>query len=585
MKWNSKSRLIAACFGLVALFIGFGIRLYDLQVVHHYAYTLEAAQEHESRQTIYAQRGGIEDVNGEALAVNEPVKTVVADNSLITNSGALAEILTGPLGIDLATLKKRFANKKRKYVVLKKEVAVSVANDIVQKLQRKHLKGIYFEQNFTRAYPSGSMLSHVLGYMDASNHAVGGIEQTMNRYLQGNDGFRYIVHDRTGRELVPYRGLTSPPRDGNNVRLTVDMNIQNIVETELDAAVKQYKPERAVVIVMRPSTGEILAMASRPNFDPNHVDEIVHDPNFGERMANVAIQAQFEPGSTFKIVATSGALNERVISPNTIINCGNGAFYYCGNTLHDDEPNGDLDLAGILMKSSNIGAAKLALRLGEQRFYDYIRKFGFGDYTGIMLPGEIRGTVNPPYRWSKISITHIPMGQEVSVTPLQTVCAMSAVVNGGRLMMPQIVHDVTDANGRVIARYPPAEVRRVMRPEVAAVIRNDLKDVVSAKGTAPLAAVPGYAVGGKTGTANMPNPKGGYFHSKHVASFVGFLPADHPQFCCIVLLAAPKTEPNAYYGGLVAAPVFSRIAGQIAHYLNLPPDPNLPDGQIVKAHR
>ncbi|HEX4083760.1 MAG TPA: penicillin-binding protein 2, partial [Chthoniobacteraceae bacterium] len=377
------------------------------------------------------------------------------------------------------------------------------------------------------------------------------------------------------------------PRDGYNVQLTIDLNIQNIVETELDAACQQYHPKKAIAIMMRPQTGEILAMANRPDFDPNDIR--TKPPSFIQEhegdMRNCAISDEMEPGSTFKIVTGAAALNEHTVRPDTIIYCENGAFNYGGRYLHDDHPNGDLSVDDILIKSSNIGAAKLALGLGEQRFYGYIRAFGFGERTGIALPGEIPGLVYPPHRWSKLSITRIPMGQEVAVTPLQTLTAMCAIANGGKLMMPQVVHLITDDHGQTISTFPPVAIRQVIAPSTAREVVDALKGVVSARGTAALAQVPGFVCAGKTGTAEKIDPHGGYLHGKYIVSFCGFLPADNPAFACIVMLDDAQTKPDEDYGGQVAGPVFSRIGEKVARYMNLEPQPDIPEGNMVLTQR
>jgi cell division protein FtsI (penicillin-binding protein 3)/stage V sporulation protein D (sporulation-specific penicillin-binding protein) len=239
----------------------------------------------------------------------------------------------------------------------------------------------------------------------------------------------------------------------------------------------------------------------------------------------------------------------------------------------------------VLVKSSNIGAAKLALGLGEQRLYGYIRAFGFGERTGVALPGEIPGLVYPPHRWSKLSITRIPMGQEVAVTPLQTITALSAIANGGHLMMPQIVHDITDSTGQVIASFPPTEIRQVVSAETAHEVTNALIGVVSPRGTAALAKVSGFVAAGKTGTAEKIDPKGGYLPGKYIVSFCGFLPADNPAFVCLVMLDDAQTKPDQDYGGMVAAPVFSRIGEKVARYMNLEPQPEVPAGDMVITQR
>lgn len=581
MKWSAKVRMLTACFGLAACFTIFSYRLVQLQVVKHDEYTALAAEKHVNKQTIYAQRACIQDVHQEVLADNEPIKTVIADGSLITKPSALADLLAGPLEMDRPKLEEDLAaiGPDKHYVVLKKHVPESAANDLANQLRRRSLRGIYFEQDSSRIYPNGPMLCHVLGFMDHTHRGVAGVEKAMDDYLRGYDGFRYTERDRTGREIVLYRGQERPPRPGSIVRLTIDMGLQNIVETELDAAVKQFKPKSAIVILMRPKTGEVLALANRPNFDLNDVGD---SPS--ESMKNCAIADMVEPGSIFKIVTVSAALNERAVRPDSMIFCEWGRFNFANKILRDHHGYGDLSVDDILMKSSNIGAAKLAIMLGEQKFYEYIRRFGFGERTGINLPGEISGLVHPPHLWSKISISRIPMGQGVGVTPLQTVVAMSAIANGGHLMMPQIIHEVADDQGNVIASYPPVEVRRVVSSEVSAQVRAALKRVVSREGTAALAAVAGFSVGGKTGTAQKAKPNGGgYYDDKYIASFEGFLPVDDPQFVGLVMIDEPKTGPEQYYGGLVAAPIFSRIAEKAARYLNLEPHPeeNVPGGMIL----
>jgi cell division protein FtsI (penicillin-binding protein 3)/stage V sporulation protein D (sporulation-specific penicillin-binding protein) len=399
---------------------------------------------------------------------------------------------------------------------------------------------------------------------------------TMDDYLRGYNGFRFSERDGSGKELVQYRGQEVKGRNGFNVRLTVDMGLQNIVENELQAACEQYHPKMALAILMRPQTGEILALANRPNFDPALVQEA--SP---EALKNVSILNIMEPGSTFKIVTTAAALNEKKVSLDSTIFCENGHFSYAGKVLHDHHGYGDLTVADILVKSSNIGVAKLALQLGDTKFYEYIRSFGFGECTGVALPGEIRGIVHPVQSWSKISITRMPMGQGVGVTAMQTVAAMAAIANGGSLMMPQIVKEIVDEDGQVVKSFAPVKVRQPVSTEVTKQITSALKDVCSARGTAVGAKVPGFSVAGKTGTANMANPKGGYFEHKYVVSFVGFMPADDPAFVAIVVLQEPVTKADAYYGGLVCAPVFAKIGEKAARYLNLQPEPETPADNMV----
>lgn len=357
------------------------------------------------------------------------------------------------------------------------------------------------------------------------------------------------------------------PRNGYQVQLTVDLNLQNIVENELDAAVREFHPQKASIILMRPQTGEILAMANRPSFDLNQRSEAKP-----EQMKNRAIIDMMEPGSTFKIVAAAASLNEHKVRIDTSIFCENGLWNFGGTALHDHKPFADLTVQDILVKSSNIGAAKLALILGDQKFYEYIRRFGFGERTGVELPGEIPGLIRPPQAWSKISITRIPMGHEIGVTALQMTTAMATIANDGKLVVPRIVKSITTAEGKKVSSLTPVVLRQVMSRQTAQQISNALRGVVSDRGTAAAAAVPGFTIAGKTGTAQKVDPKGGYEHGKFVVSFSGFLPAEHPEFVGFVVLDDAQTsKPEMNYGGMVAGPIFARIAEKASRYLDLEP--------------
>ena len=578
MNWNAQARAVTVCFGLVGLFSAYSVRLIDLQIVEHEKFTALAAEKHTHKQIIYARRGIIRDAHDEALAENIPVKTVVADASHIRDPVALAAAIADQLEMDPRDLADKLnqTGKGSKHIVLKSAVPEQRAEKIKESLRVANLRGIYFDQDFVRIYPNGQMLSQVIGFVDHEHKGTMGIERTMQDFLQGVDGYRYIETDRTGKELVPYRGQENAAKDGSNVKLTVDLGLQNILETELDAACAQFKPKNATAIMMRPQTGEVLAMASRPTFDPNKAGEAVPDQE-----KNRSVVDMVEPGSTFKIVTTSAVLEEKLVTPDTTVYCENGHFQYAGRVLRDAHPMGVLTVHQVLMKSSNIGVAKLALQLGETRLYEYIRRYGFGQRTGIALSGEISGLVNPPHRWSKLDITRIPMGQSVAVTPLQMVTAMSSIANGGKLMKPMIVSEITDETGRKVATFAPEMVRQVISAETARKITSALKDVVSKKGTAAKAAVPGFRVAGKTGTAQKVDPRGGYLSGRYVTSFVGFMPADDPRFTLMVLLDDPSAKPGETFGGTVAGPVFARMAEKMARYLDLQPTEEIPPQRVA----
>jgi cell division protein FtsI/penicillin-binding protein 2 len=555
------------------IFTGFSARLIELQVVKHEEYTKLAAQKHSIRLTVPAHRGMILDRNGEILAANIPVRKVVIDGSHVKKPAALATLAAPFLGIPREKLLAELQTRS-KYKVLLPELDEEKAMALQRAMDEKSLRGLYFHQNTTRTYPNGPLLSHVLGFLGRKDPndefvvGVEGIERSMEDYLKGIDGFRHIERDRTGREIVIYRGQEQAPRHGMNVQLTIDMNLQAILETELDNAFRELKPDNATGIIVDPNTGEILAMTSRPSFNVNQLDAAKP-----EEMKNRAIFDMVEPGSTFKIVVASAALTERVVSQKSIIYCENGAFSYGGRILRDHHGYGQMSVHDILMKSSNIGSAKMALMLGDEKFYEYVRRFGFGERTGISLPGEIPGLVHPPSRWDRLTITRMPMGQAVAVTPLQIAMGMSVIANGGKLMRPQIIKSIQDHDGQEILSVKPEVIREVIPTSTAKFVSAALTEVVSERGTAALARVSGFTVAGKTGTAQKVDPKGGYAAGKYIVSFVGYIPAEEPRFVCLIIVDNAKLTSGLNYGGLVAAPIFSRVAEKAARYLDLVPAP------------
>src|SRR6516164_477163 len=554
MNPNSRSRCVLVCTGFIGLFSIFSFRLIYLQAIKHDEYAGLAAKKNVNRQIIYAERGMILDTNNEVLAHNIPVETVVADATHLNSTEATVDLVSSELRIPSGELVEKL-NSGRRYIVIKRDVPAHTATALREKLRAGDLRGIYFEHDTTRIYPNGSTLCHVIGFTDFDHHGIQGVEASMDEYLHGQDGYRFIEHNRAGQEIVPYRGQERAPRDGYQIYLTVDLGLQNIVENEIDAAMQQYSPQKATIILMRPQTGEILAMANRPHFDLNLRSEAKPD-----QMKNRAIIDMMEPGSTFKIVAAASALNEHKMRPDSEVFCENGAWNYGGSVLHDHRAFGNLSVREVLIKSSNIGAAKLAMNVGDQKFYEYIRRFGFGERTGIELPGEINGVIRPPQAWSKISITRIPMGQEVGVTPLQMTVAMATIANGGKLIMPRIVKSVTAADGKTISSLSPMVLRQVISPQTAREIGDALRGVVSDRGTAAAAAVPGFIIAGKTGTAQKLGAHG-YEKGREVVSFCGYLPAENPQFVGLVVLDDPHTAtPEMNYGGQVAGPIFARIA-------------------------
>jgi cell division protein FtsI/penicillin-binding protein 2 len=433
-----------------------------------------------------------------------------------------------------------------------------------------------------RMYPNQALAAHVLGYVGMNEREVNGrrlletagkdgIERSFDEKLTGVRGWRLTETDRPGREVVPLRVQDVEPHDGLNVVLTIDSVVQNVVESALAEAMEKHSPLSASGIVVRPRTGEILALATLPTFDPNNPGAAPADARRNRVIADVA-----EPGSTFKVVVVSGALNEGVVALGDMFDCEHAHFRFAGRVLHDHESYGALSVENIITKSSNIGAAKIGIRLGENQLYNYIRSYGFGTRTGLPLQGEVSGIVHPVKKWSRVSIAQIPMGQGIAVTGLQLTMAMCAIANKGVLMRPMIVDRLEDRDHKVAVPYSPQRVRQVISEATAERMVTALKTVVSAEGTAPKAALAHYTVAGKTGTAQKSGGPAGYLPGKYFASFIGFFPADNPEVCISVMMDEPK---QGYYGGQIAAPVFKSIAERVANYLNIRPE----DGEVLPA--
>jgi cell division protein FtsI (penicillin-binding protein 3) len=574
-----KSRACLACYGLGAVFTLLSGRVIYLAVTRHDYYAQKAADNYHAKQSIPASRGSIQDAEGNFLARNEPYRNVILDGSLMMHPkapGKVADLLAGPLQMSRDEILGKI-HPQRKYVVLKKKVSEELALTLEKAAQKAGLGGITFEHGYERVYPAGQMLCHVVGFCGmngndpkgSSFRGVEGIERSMDSLLQGQDGWRHYEKDARGHELVNYPSEERSARHGRNVRLTVNLNLQQIVESELESACKRLRPLRATVIMMKPDTGDILALANRPAFDPNEAGKAKP-----ETRINNAVAGSFEPGSTFKMVTCAGAINSRLVKPDTQLWCENGTWRYGGKPLRDHHPYGMLSVSQVIEKSSNIGAAKLAVQLGEERFYSYIRAFGFGQNTGIGMTGEVTGTVRPREKWTGLSITRIAMGHEVTATPLQVVTATCAIANGGRLLMPKLVQDIRDESDNVVTAYEPQVIRQVVTGPTAVQVRDALIKVTGKKGTASRAHIPGFNVAGKTGTAQKVED-GHYSHDHHVTSFVGFVPAEKPAFCMIVLFDQAKVPSNEDVGGLVAAPVFRSIAERALAHLGIEPDPAL----------
>lgn len=548
----------------VIVFLAFGftlvsLRLVQIMLVDHEKYQDLAINNHLRRIELPPHRGAIVDANFNTLAQTRIINDIFLDCQDLKDPEETLKQIATILELPEDQLLKSY-NPETRYLPLRKDVE----EKMVMALRELKVRNLIFKETAVRSYPNGSHASHLIGFLGDDNRGASGIEKQMNSYLRGIPGELWIEKDRKGKEIAAYRRKDLQPVDGMQVALTIDLSIQHIIEDQLDKLVQKYQPTGAFVIVMRPRTGEILAMANRPTFDPNE-----RKGAKSEQMRNRCLTDTFEPGSTFKAVSIAAALNEGVVTLGTPIFCENGEFYYGGFTLHDHERYGMLTVKEVIARSSNIGTAKIALMLGQDKLFPYLQAFGFGRASGILArQGESAGILRPLSQWSKVSITRVPMGQGVAATPIQMVTAMSAVANGGALMTPRIVKQVNDSEGRVVEIYSPRMVRQVIAPSTARMMTQSLEDVVSDQGTAQAAAVPGFSVAGKTGTAQK-FVNGEYSKEKYVASFIGYLPAENPQFVMLVMVDEPKGKQ--YYGGQVAAPAFAEMSKKIVQCLNLEP--------------
>ncbi len=601
-------------------------RLVQIQLVDRYHYAESSSKAFDRVEKLPAIRGMIVDRREEPLAKSIPVSTVYVDKNHLTDpklaSYALAyqeasaepgwndltpaaqrrrisalrgEILTNettemivqkhlayaigvlarPLGMRREELREAIEGSKSKWIPVAKDLPEDVADNLREMVDQHWIQGFEFQNSIKRWYTAPNLATHLIGFTGEvekdddgkpETKVVGrfGVEASMEEYLAGRDGWQEHRRDAHGLVVPGNSSSLMPPRAGLNVQLTIDMGLQAIIEEELDASLNEYESKCGAVVMMDPQNGEILALASRPHFDLNRKE------NISENGFNFAIQAIYEPGSTFKIVATSGVLNEGVATPYTTVFCCNGLYSEGNIQVPDHHPYGDLTLEGVLAKSSNVGAYKFARQLGPKRFYDYAHRFGFGHKTGIQLSGESAGIAKNT--GNAVDFSRAAYGYALNVTPLQMACAYSAIAGNGSLLKPKLVKALVANDGTVVESYPPQVVSEVMKPETARKMRAALQKVTETGGTATLGAVPGYKVAGKTGTAKRHNPNGrGYLNNSYTVSFVGMLPADKPAFVCIVVIDDPRTNKVTRFGGTIAAPVFGRIAARAAAYMNLPP--------------
>ncbi|HEX7315846.1 MAG TPA: penicillin-binding protein [Pyrinomonadaceae bacterium] len=568
----SRRRALVVAVFLCLWMLLVGARLAYLQTSQHEWLSRRARMQQSDEEPLAAPRGLILDRQGRELARSIDVDSFYADPREIEDVEAAASALARVLNMDATGLGVRLKEAKsarRGFVWL----ARRVEDEQARAVKALKLKGVYSAEEQRRRYPNGALASHVLGFVGLDAKGLAGVEQVYDAALTGEAGKRILDADAKRR---PFESAGLDARDGQTLVLTIDQTVQYIVERELAAALERTQAKSAAAIVLEPHTGEVLALANAPSFDPNDAGGATP-----EQRRNDALQNIYEPGSTFKVVAFTGALEERLITPETRIDCP-GSISLPGRVVHD-HATGSLTATEALAKSSNVAAIKLGQRLGNDRLYEYIRRLGFGAKTGVELPGETAGLVRPVSKWQPGSIGSIPIGHEVGVTPLQMAAAYAAVANDGVRVAPHLVREVRDAEGKTVKRAEP-ESHRVVSAETARVLRRMMEEV-TLKGTARAAQLEGYTAAGKTGTAQKIDPKTrAYSHSKYVASFVGFAPLENPAVVIIVVI---DEAVGLHQGGQVAAPVFREIANQVLPYLDVTPD-QAPDvkatpGQLAAA--
>ncbi|MGH9690296.1 MAG: penicillin-binding transpeptidase domain-containing protein [Candidatus Acidiferrales bacterium] len=552
---------VLAVFWIVAVLA----RLSYLQLFCYSEYLAKAQHQQQRIFEISPKRGLITDRKGRELAVSLPMDSVFADPGEITDAAMVARLLSRVLNVPADDLETKIREAHTPVRLARK-----LTPDVVQRIDNMNLRGVFFQKENRRVYPQRQLAAHVLGYVDVDEKGMGGIEYSLDKEIRGRPGKMMVMADGR-RRWYDRRETAADP--GASIVLTLDQTIQYIAEKELDRAIEQTHARAGTVVVQDPNTGELLAVANWPTFDPN-------DPGAypDEARMDRAVSAAYEPGSIFKVITVTGALENGVASPDELVDCQMGKIVVAGRLIHDWHPFGMLTVRQILANSSDVGAIKLALATGSSKFYGTMRSFGIGQLTGIDLPGENRGLLRPLENWSSNSIGSLAMGQEVSVTPIQIISAISTIANGGTLYRPRIVREIRP-NGAE-PESTDMDPRQVTDAKTAAEVREMMEDVMI-EGTGKHSQLDGYTSGGKSGTAQKIDPATGrYSATQYNASFIGFAPVNDPAISILVVLDSPV---GAHHGGEVSGPVFKRIAEQVLAYLGVPHDvPSPSDTETAK---
>ena len=561
---SGRVRWIRVRIGILALALIAGAAAvahgaWDLGVVRSGELSEMAQEQYTRRITLSARRGMVTDRHGEELAVEVEVESVYADPRKVESPQAAAVALAPILSKDQAGLLAKLSNSERHFVWLKRRVAPAIAEQV----RALDLPGVDLVKESKRFYPNRSLASHVVGFAGIDSQGLEGVERRFDERLRGNKEAARGLIDARGRVVFAENPFAGDGLVGQNIELTIDRTLQYITEQELASAVRTFEAKSGHVVVMDPHTGEILALANWPTYNPNAIGE-----SSAATRRNRAVLDVFEPGSTFKVFTLSAALNAGAIRPDDMIFCERGRFEIYDAAIHDDHRDGWLNPTQCLKRSSNICFAKIALKLGKRRLYHYLRRFGFGERTHVHLPFEMRGTMNHYKKWYDIDAATTAFGQGIGVTGIQMTTALSAVANGGRLMRPLLVKRVLSPEGDTLRTFAPEARRRVISRYTARLVGDMMTAVTEDGGTGTEGSLDGFLVAGKTGTAQKSEGAKGYQEDKWVASFLGFVPADKPRLAISVVIDEPVIN---HYGGTVAAPVLRRIADQALRYLGVSP--------------
>ena len=629
MDKSAQRRCIILCLLLISGLSALSGRLVYLQVFDRARYAETAGNSYRRKAVIQANRGVLLDRNEEIIASTVISKSVVVDVQHLKEAAHVAkgvacsqlrdepewktwtakqkhskinarvrklldeysdnpvalvdmhfdyaiEQLARPLGLSQEELKSKIPmNRKSGERVVYQGLPTELAVRLERLIKERRIKGFFFREEKRRWYPAPELASHLVGYVSRSGKGMAGVEASMNKWMEGTNGYEVEMRDIRGNVMPAHKGSFRPPNNGLNVQLTLDMGIQAICEEELDRGMEEFEGVKGCVILMNPHTGEILGMASRPHYNLNLRQKVVTNG------FNFALQAIYEPGSTFKVIAASAAINEGLVNSETLIDCHNG-YYKDGRAMavRDSYPKGVIPLWKVLQKSNNIGSYMLAKKVGADSYYKYAEAFGFGVKTNVQLAGESKGLLKNTNNATDFS--RVAYGYGVSVTPLQIANTYCVIANGGKLMQPRIVKKIDTNSGLLIEEFQPEMIRRVLSEGTSRQMRQVLQTVVQPDGTARRANVEGFTEGGKTGTARKHNPiDGGYYTDKHTVSFAGMLPAENPAFVCVVVVDDPQTTNVKHGGGSMAAPIWKRIAERTAAHMHLTPTEEISE-QLTK---